>query len=158
MCFFCVIVIHQVQCLMRKLKTCLIAKPPFTRPPSVNSRWGCGGDVCSCRSSQSASTRPRSASRPRRLFRREDEGGRSMFGFLRTRLPLYRILRERCVGSQLNRTCLKKVGGTLTCAISKWKALTFIVAYYIRWGGPAAWASSCARSQRRTCTGAEGAK
>ena len=32
------IVIHQVPFLMCKLKTCLIAKPSFTKPPIVNSR------------------------------------------------------------------------------------------------------------------------
>ena len=44
--FPCAIVIHQVPILRCKLKTCLMAKPPITKPPFVNSRaWevGCGG-------------------------------------------------------------------------------------------------------------------
>ena len=45
--FPCAIVIHSVPCLMCKLKTRLIAKPPFTKPPFVNSGglpapWGQG--------------------------------------------------------------------------------------------------------------------
>ena len=38
MCFPCAIVMHQVPFLICKLKAYLIAKPPFTKPPYVNSR------------------------------------------------------------------------------------------------------------------------